>query len=196
MPDADRGEFRSRSRRRPASSLEYTRAARDRGVRPAAARLPEVAYTYTDDRRRHCTAQVNEGEIYVKLKPTTASARSQRDAGAMRRGRLSRRAGRSTSASPRRACAAQKPIQIYVRGTRSTSCDRISGELLAAMAKIPGVVEVESSLEESKPECGSSSTATAPATWASVGRRSRDAAPRARRRGRDLDEDAGGERTT
>ncbi len=46
----------------------------------------------------------------------------------------------------------QKPIQISVRGPEIEELDRISRELTAAMAKIRGVADVETSLEKSKPE--------------------------------------------
>ena len=46
----------------------------------------------------------------------------------------------------------QKPLQISVRGPEIDELDRISRELMAAMAKIRGVADLETSLEKSKPE--------------------------------------------
>jgi HAE1 family hydrophobic/amphiphilic exporter-1 len=46
----------------------------------------------------------------------------------------------------------QKPLQYSVRGPEVDELDRISRELVQAMDKIPGVVDVETSLEKSKPE--------------------------------------------
>jgi len=46
----------------------------------------------------------------------------------------------------------QKPIQISVRGPEIDELDRISRELMQAMAKIKGTADVETSLEKAKPE--------------------------------------------
>ena len=46
----------------------------------------------------------------------------------------------------------QKPLQYSVRGPEMDELDRISRELVRAMGKIPGLVDVETSLEKSKPE--------------------------------------------
>ena len=46
----------------------------------------------------------------------------------------------------------QKPIQISVRGASVDELDRISRDLMQAMAKMKGVADVETSLEKSKPE--------------------------------------------
>ncbi len=46
----------------------------------------------------------------------------------------------------------QKPIQISVRGPEIERLDRISKDLMAAMAKMPGVADIETSLQTSKPE--------------------------------------------
>ena len=46
----------------------------------------------------------------------------------------------------------QKPLQYSVRGPEVDELDRISRQLMQDMAKIPGLVDVETSLEKSKPE--------------------------------------------
>jgi HAE1 family hydrophobic/amphiphilic exporter-1 len=46
----------------------------------------------------------------------------------------------------------QKPLQYSVRGPEIDELDRISRELVQAMEKIPGIEDVETSLEKSKPE--------------------------------------------
>jgi HAE1 family hydrophobic/amphiphilic exporter-1 len=46
----------------------------------------------------------------------------------------------------------QKPIQISVRGSEVEVLDRISKEFVAAVRRVPGVADIESSLEKSKPE--------------------------------------------
>jgi HAE1 family hydrophobic/amphiphilic exporter-1 len=46
----------------------------------------------------------------------------------------------------------QKPIQISVRGSDLDEMDRVSRELVQAMHRIPGLADIETSLEKSKPE--------------------------------------------
>jgi HAE1 family hydrophobic/amphiphilic exporter-1 len=45
-----------------------------------------------------------------------------------------------------------KPLQYSVRGPEVDELDRISRQLMQEMARIPGLVDVETSLEKSKPE--------------------------------------------
>ena len=46
----------------------------------------------------------------------------------------------------------QKPIQISVRGPEVEVLDRVSKEFVAEVRRVPGVADIESSLEKSKPE--------------------------------------------
>jgi HAE1 family hydrophobic/amphiphilic exporter-1 len=92
---------------------------------------------------------VNEGTTYVKLKPGSGKSFSEvlRDA----RQKIEQVPGFTYGlfeAGP----FGQKPIQISVRGADVDELDRISRELMAGMRKVRGVVDVESSLEKSKPE--------------------------------------------
>jgi HAE1 family hydrophobic/amphiphilic exporter-1 len=112
--------------------------------------LADVDYTYTTIGEAGAQFRpVTEGSTFVKLKATEGGAFSE----------MLRRARQAVEGVPgltfgltEAGAFGQKPIQISVRGPEVDELDRISRELVAAMRRIPGVADVESSLEKSKPE--------------------------------------------
>ncbi len=149
MPDFDRGEYQILFKATPGATLTETRDRALQVVRRLT-KMPEVDFTYTTVGEAGLVRRpVTEGQIYVKLKrghgmgfnETLARARKVvADVPGLTFGFI--------EAGP----FGQKPLQISVRGPELDELDHISRELTAAMAKIPGVADIETSLEKSKPE--------------------------------------------
>lgn len=149
MPDYNRGEYQISFKGTPGSTLRQT-GDRAHEVIARLRAIPDVQYTYTTIGEAGTTFRpVTEGVTYVKLKSHTGKSFSEvlREA----RTAIEQVPGFTyglTEAGP----FGQKPIQISVLGTDIDEMDRLSRALMAKMAAIPGVADIETSLEKSKPE--------------------------------------------
>ncbi len=149
MPDYNRGEYQVMFKSSPGATLRETGERSLEMVRRLRS-IPEVEYTYTSIGEAGTSYRpVNEGVIYVKLRSTKGQSFSQ----ALRRARQAIEGVPGvtfglTEAGP----FGQKPIQISLRGQDIAELDRLSRELQAGLRRIPGVTDIESSLEKSKPE--------------------------------------------
>ena len=149
MPDYNRGEYQVSIKSTPGATLAETKARALEAVRRLKA-LPDVDYTYTTIGEAGITRRPpTEGTIYVKLKPTHGKGFSQ----------VLDEARRAVAPVPGLTYAfteagpfGQKPLQYSVRGPAVDELDRISRELVQDMGRIPGLADVETSLEKSKPE--------------------------------------------
>jgi HAE1 family hydrophobic/amphiphilic exporter-1 len=149
MPDFNRGEYQVALKATPGATLRETGARAQEMVRRLRS-LPDVEYTYTTLGEAGTTFRpVTEGTTYVKLKSAKGKSFSE----------VLREARHVITDVPGLTYGlfeagpfGQKPIQISVRGNDVDELDRISRELVAAMAKIPGIADLETSLEKSKPE--------------------------------------------
>ena len=149
MPDFNRGEYQVSIKATPGATLQETRERALEVVRRLKT-LPDVDYTYTTIGEAGITRRPpTEGSIYVKLNPTHGKSFSQ----------VLGEARRAVSVVPGLTYAfteagpfGQKPLQYSVRGAEVDELDRLSRELVVAMGKIPGLADVETSLEKSKPE--------------------------------------------
>ncbi len=149
MPDFNRGEYQVVFKASPGATLRETGERALEMVRRLRS-VPEVEYTYTSIGEAGTSYRpVNEGVIYVKLRSTKGQTFSE----ALRRARQAIEGVPGvtfglTAAGP----FGQKPIQISVRGQDIGELDRLSRELQAGLRRVPGVADIESSLEKSKPE--------------------------------------------
>jgi HAE1 family hydrophobic/amphiphilic exporter-1 len=151
MPDADSEQLSIAVKTPVGSSLDYTRD-RIREVGAVVRSHPEVDYTY-ETIASGFTAQVNEGEIYVKLVPKGERDRSQKEMERVFRQALSGLSGVTVSVLGAGGFGgAEKPIQIYVKGDQIDELRRISDQVLDIVRRTPGAIEAESGLEEERPE--------------------------------------------
>jgi hydrophobic/amphiphilic exporter-1 (mainly G- bacteria), HAE1 family len=150
MPSYDRGEFQVSFKTNPGSALEQTEHISNDVVRVIAGK-PGVDYTFTTI-GAGSTAALNEGTIYVKLKP--ASQRPLSDA--QLRDQLRREFadyGRATiSLEDVADMGDSRPLQISVKGPAIAEIDRISAEVAGLVRGVPGAVDVDRSLDRDKPE--------------------------------------------
>ena len=149
MPDFNRGEYQVAFKATPGATLRET-GERAREMVRRLKTLPDVEYTYTTIGEAGTSYRpVTEGLAFVKLRPGSGKSFTQVLAEARRV--IQDVPGLSYGlfeAGP----FGQKPIQISVRGAEVDELDRISRELMQAMGKMPGVADIETSLEKAKPE--------------------------------------------
>jgi HAE1 family hydrophobic/amphiphilic exporter-1 len=149
-PQTDDGETNVVFKTPVGSSLEYTRQKAE--TLDAMLRgYPEVAYTYVAIGAGQ-NSQINEGTMYVKLTPKAQRNRSQQELQNLFRKDFEQLTAMQTSVMAGGFGGPLKPIQIFIRGPQIEELKRISDEVLAAVRKIPGAVEVESGLEQERPE--------------------------------------------
>ena len=150
MPSYDRGEFQVSFKTTPGSTLEQTEGIANEIVRVISGK-PGVDYTFTTIGAGSGSA-LNEGVIYVKLKP----ARQRPLSDARLRDQL-----RSEFAEYGRAIISledvadmgdSRPLQISVKGPDMAEMDRISAEVAGLVRGVPGAVDMDRSLDRDKPE--------------------------------------------
>jgi len=149
MPDYNRGEYQIAFKSSPGTTLRET-AERAREMVRRLKGLPGVDYTYTTIGASGTTYRaITEGSTYVKLKDTAGKSFSQ----VLREARdVIQEVPGLTYGLFEAGPFGQKPIQISVRGADTDEMDRISRELMAAMGRIRGLADIETSLQKSKPE--------------------------------------------
>ncbi len=149
MPDFNRGEYQVTFKATPGATLAETKE-RALAVVRELRKLPGVDYTYTTIGESGITRRgPTEGVVFVKLKSSRGKTFTQ----------VLSEARRAVSVVPgliygftEAGPFGQKPLQYSVRGPEVDELDRLSRQLAQDMSKIPGLVDVESSLEKTKPE--------------------------------------------
>ncbi len=149
MPDFNRGEYQISFKATPGATLRET-GDRARAMVERLKTLKDVEYTYTTVGEAGTTYRpVTEGTTFVKLHSGSGKSFSQ----VLREARtVIQEVPGLTYGLFEAGPFGQKPIQISVRGASVDELDRISRDLMQAMAKMKGVADIETSLEKSKPE--------------------------------------------
>jgi HAE1 family hydrophobic/amphiphilic exporter-1 len=149
MPDFNRGEYQVSFKATPGATLAETKE-RALAVVRELKKLPDVDYTYTTIGEAGITRRgPTEGVVFVKLK--SARGKTFTEVLAEARRAVAVVPGLTYGFTEAGAFNA-KPLQYSVRGPEVDELDRISRQLTQEMVKIPGLVDVETSLEKSKPE--------------------------------------------
>ncbi len=150
-PQSDNSEFTVSFETPEGSSLSQTQAKAEQVV--AALRGFEgVAYTYTTI-GAGATGTVRSGEIYVRLVPPRERALKANQMMMAARAKLAQLYGvRTFIIAASGPGGAQAPLQVELRGPDMSELQRLSVKLRDAIAAIPGIVDVKSSLGDPKPE--------------------------------------------
>jgi HAE1 family hydrophobic/amphiphilic exporter-1 len=150
MTEADRGDLQISFKADPGTSLRESIAI-SRKLDEVARKHPAVAYTYATIGAGGAQP-INEGQLYVKLKP-----RRERTAGSLQiqremRGRLAGIHGVRLSVENAEQMGPAKPIQVSLRGSDLAGLE-LHGNRLADLArKTAGMVDADNSIEKGKPE--------------------------------------------
>ncbi|WP_180064930.1 MULTISPECIES: efflux RND transporter permease subunit [unclassified Acinetobacter] len=155
VPVPDKGEIRIKFETPIDATLEYSQAKLkqvDRIIR----QHPEVKATYgainsaTDRGKNHAS-------IRVTVSPRTERSQTLTDLNNEFRTRLKHVAGitiTSIASADETVSGGQKPVMISIKGPDLDELQRISDRFLVEVAKVEGIVDLESSLKEPKPTLG------------------------------------------
>jgi HAE1 family hydrophobic/amphiphilic exporter-1 len=148
VPEMDTSEFAIDIETPPGSNLAYTRVKAQEVSRIAQLRS-EVAYVYTSIGGQGDA--VDEGVIFVKLKPKSERTRTQQQVVADIRSELIQLGGITSSISTG-FNPGEKQIQLQVKGPDATELTRLAQAVAAEMRRVPGAVDVGLSTKGQKPE--------------------------------------------
>jgi len=157
LPNDDQSEFEINLRAPEGTSLEATEVITNRVASAVRSKLPEVAYTLVTIGGDPAKTR-NLSNIYVKLKPIEQRARGQfAIMGEIRSEILPPIAANlRTSVQPIATIGGggsqAADIQFLINGPDLKELERISSQLAATVKKIPGVVDLDTSLNVGKPE--------------------------------------------
>ncbi len=151
MPESDDSEFAVQFETPEGSSLPYTRQ-KAAALETTLREMGGVDYTYTTI-GSGATGTVTKGDIYVKLIPSKQRKLSQQELMSEARAALANNYGVELAVLGAGGIGgAQAPLSVELRGPDVDELQRLSAQIAAGMKKIPGVVDVQSSLGEPRPE--------------------------------------------
>jgi hydrophobe/amphiphile efflux-1 (HAE1) family protein len=150
FPSYDRGEFIVSFKSAPGSSLEQTDVIA-KYIETSLRKHPEVVNMLTSIGAGN--EAVNSGSVFVKLVAKKERVKSSEDIQAELRNELSMIPGATISfGSESGHGGSGKPFAYSVRGPEMKELIKIAAKIEPIVKRTPGAVDVESSLEASKPE--------------------------------------------
>jgi HAE1 family hydrophobic/amphiphilic exporter-1 len=144
-PKADQGRFEVEITGPTGSSLDYT-TLKIRQVEKALKEIPEVASTYSTINTGGSSGK-HKGKVQVELLPFNERTRSTFDIEGPLRQRLALIPGIESSVTQEGVGGRGKSLQISFLGDDDTILEKIASGMMAKMAKIDGIIEIESSAE-------------------------------------------------
>ena len=150
IPDYDKGEFQINFKTAPDASIDETRG-RVSAVLAALKEIPEIKHTYSTIGAGD-TGTVRDAMVYVKLVDRKERKRSQEKLQKEIRKRLQMIPGILSSIQEAGRLDSRKPLLINVRGDDIDLLKQYAGELKEKIYGIPGVVDLEVTLEHTIPE--------------------------------------------
>lgn len=149
LPPADEGEVSVSLEANQGASLEYM-AAKVGQVERALREFDYVDTIYSTINASGARG-FNQAVVAVQLVPNDRRDITTSEALEPVRQRLAAVAGLKVSVSQSEGGATAKPLQLSVLGDGDDQLRKISAEITAALSKIPGATEVESSIESERP---------------------------------------------
>jgi hydrophobic/amphiphilic exporter-1 (mainly G- bacteria), HAE1 family len=148
FPNQDVSEFNIDIETPPGSNLAYTLIKAEEVARLARA-MPEVEYTYTTIGGR--AGSVDEGSVYVRLKPKWDRSRHQEEVSNELRDRSGRLVG-VTAAIGTGSFGGRKRIELQLRGPDNRELVALAERVAETVRAVPGAVDVGLSTRGQKPE--------------------------------------------
>ncbi|TMS59032.1 efflux RND transporter permease subunit [Imbroritus primus] len=150
VPAADLSETQIGFTTPVGSSLDVTES-KVKQVQAALGEFPEVLYSYATINSGN-TAGKNNALVSIRLKDRRERSMSVKQFNGVLRERMSRIAGiKLTQVGMPDGAGGQKAIQLSIQGDSLPELKRLSDEALARLAKIDGLVDLDSSLKEDRP---------------------------------------------
>jgi len=150
IPDYDRSEFQITFETAPDASIEET-GNRLEVLLAKLKEFPEIHHTYATIGAGDA-GTIRNGSIYVKLVEKWERKRDQDEMRRVVRDCLAEVPGLILSVESASHETAQKPLQIQVRGEKIDQLKAYARELKSGLKEIPGVVDLEVSMEFDQPE--------------------------------------------
>jgi HAE1 family hydrophobic/amphiphilic exporter-1 len=150
MPSYDRGEFQVSFKTSPGNTIEQTEAIGNEIDRRIAEK-EGVDYTFITI-GAGSNAALNEGTIYVKLKPKNARPFSMDEMRRRLRKELAGSGDAIISIEDVPDMGDARPFQLSVQGSDIERLDEISAQVADYLKTVPGAVDIDRSLDPDKPE--------------------------------------------
>jgi HAE1 family hydrophobic/amphiphilic exporter-1 len=150
FPNYDQGEFQLNFKSAPDASLEETQS-RLALVQKALQEIPEVQHTYATIGAGD-TGTVRDARVFVKLKERKERSRKQEEIQRDLRVRSEKIPGILTAIVEAGRVGNEKPLVVNVRGEDIDRLKKYAAELKEEIYKIPGIVDLEVTLEQDIPE--------------------------------------------
>lgn len=151
MTNFDKGEFQASFKTAPDASLSESRN-RLNAMLTAIKDVPEIAHTYATVGAGD-NGTVQNGIIFIKLKERSERKRNQESIQRDVRSRLLRVPGITISIEdPGRVGSSIKSLVVNVRGEDISLLKKYTARLKTEMYRIPGIVDIEATLEHDIPE--------------------------------------------
>ncbi|PYP62193.1 MAG: AcrB/AcrD/AcrF family protein, partial [Gemmatimonadetes bacterium] len=151
VPVSDQSELNIAIETPPGSSLDYTTLKAEEVARMVRAR-PEVRYTYTTVGSSTGSGEVDNGSVYVRLKPKNQRSISQDAFGQVMRKRMRLLGGATAFTYASGFGGAQKQLQLQLQGPDPTILAQLAEKIEAIVRSVPGAVDVGLSTRGQKPE--------------------------------------------
>jgi HAE1 family hydrophobic/amphiphilic exporter-1 len=150
FPEYDKGEFQISFTTAPDASIDETRG-RVNAVLAMVKGIPEVRHTYATIGAGD-TGTVRDARVYVKLLDRKDRKRYQKDIQIEVRSRLIRIPGILPSIGEAGGLDTRKPLLVNIRGDDISTLKEYAAALKEKIYQIPGVVDLEVTLEQDIPE--------------------------------------------
>ena len=150
FPNYDQGEFQLNFKSAPDASLEETKN-RLAVVQAALKEVPEVQHAYATIGAGD-TGTVRDASVFVKLKERKERKRNQEEIQRDLRNQIEKIPGILPAILEAGRMDNQKPLVINVRGEEIALLKKYAAELKKEIYKIPGIVDLEVTLEQDIPE--------------------------------------------
>ncbi len=146
----DQAEFQVSFRTAPDASIDETRG-RIEAVLADVRKMPEVAHTFSTIGAGD-TGTVRDGMVYVKLKEKKERRADQNEVQRALRARLQEIPGIIPSIEEVGRMNGEKPLMVNIRGEDIPLLKRYAAEMKRELYGIPGIVDLEATLEQDIPE--------------------------------------------
>ncbi len=150
MSNFDKGEFQLNFKSAPDASIEETRT-RLAAVEAAVKEIPEVKHTYSTIGAGD-TGTVRDAQVFIKLKERKDRNRRQEEIQRDLRKRIGRIPGIQPAILEWAGGSSEKPLVVNVRGEDIALLKRYAAQLKEEIHRIPGIVDLEVTLEQDIPE--------------------------------------------
>ena len=150
MANPDQAEFQIKFKTAPDASFEETRG-RMEAVLAELEKMPEVQHTYASIGAGDM-GTVRDARVYVKLVEKSKRTKHASVLAAEARKRIAPIAGIIPSVEMQSKVFAEKPVMVSIRGEEIPLLKKYAAELKKAVFGIPGIVDVETTLELDLPE--------------------------------------------